>query len=245
MLRGKANCHDKLVHKLGERFDKAMKSYLIFSVVGFLCGSFLLAQTPPQQPVPSQGISLPAQTPSQEQGLGAAVEALKNLMGGSTNQPLAVLGKPAQPRELMALLPAELAGLRRTSSKGEKSGLLGAHVVFARGIYGTEGGSQFEVKITDLAALGPFGAVTNLGLMSSEIESEGDEGYERTGQYQGHKGREKYSNATKSGTATIMVNNRFLVEVEGRNIEAAQLSSALESLNLQPLDAMSKSTQNP
>lgn len=174
----------------------------------------------------------------------AAAEMLKNFIN-STNLPFAGVGKPAEPRELMALLPAEILELRRTSIKGEKSGLLGANVVFAHGTYGVETGPQFVVKIADLAALGPLGAVTGLGLMSSEIESEGDEGYERTNQYQGHKGVEKYSTASKSGTAKIMINNRFLVEIEGKNIEPQQLKSAIAGVNLDPLTQMFQASKSP
>lgn len=200
--------------------DDGMKSLSIAAV--FLAASTLCAQTP---------------------DMAKAAEALQTLMNAATNQSLPGVAAPLQPKELIALLPAEICGQRRTSAKGEKSGAMGINVAQASGSYGGNDAPGFDVKIIDLAAMGPLGALTGLGLVATEFESESDDGYERTVQYGDHKGVEKYSTASKSGSVTVIVNNRFTVEVEGRDIEAGQLKTAIEALDLNALNDLSRKTQ--
>jgi hypothetical protein len=76
--------------------------------------------------------------------------------------------------------------------------------------------------------------------MSAEIDSEGDSGYERTADYHGNKALEKYSAKTKSGTVTIMVGGRFLIEIEGEKIEPSQLKAAAESIDYGALDRLAQ-----
>ena len=186
-------------------------------------------------------IQLPA---DQGQAMAAATDMLKAFTG-ATNNPMAALGgKPAVDfRELKALLPEDIAGLRRTNAQGKKTSAFGAEVAEARGEYGEAGGAHMNVKITDLAAMGPFGALAGMTWTVAEVESEGDDGYEKTTTYAGFKGLEKYTQASKSGSAKVVVGNRFIVEIDGRGVEPASLKAAAESLNLQALDAMSKRPQ--
>lgn len=171
--------------------------------------------------------------------LAAAASLVQGLAGAKSN-PLASLGgKPAIDfRELKSALPDTLAGLRRTNVRGEKTGALGAEVSFAEGTYGTEGGPRFVVKISDLGALGPVAAFAGMAWAGTEIESEGDQGYERTTRYHGQKGLEKYSTTTRSGTANVAVANRFVVEITGRGIEPQQLKAAAEGLDYAALERL-------
>lgn len=189
---------------------------------------------------------LPAQnTPglpaNADEAMAAAAE-LMNAFQGGTNSPLAAMGgKPAVDfRELKALLPGELAGLPRTEASGKKTGAFGINVSVAEGRYGNADGPQIDLKITDMGAIGPLGAMAGLGWMSAEIDSEGNSGYERTVDYRGNKALEKYSAKSKSGTATVMVAGRFMIEVEGKNIEPAQLKAAGEAIDYDALDRIAK-----
>ncbi|MBU3665170.1 MAG: hypothetical protein FGM15_04725 [Chthoniobacterales bacterium] len=172
-----------------------------------------------------------------QQGMAAAAQMLKAMQGGSTNNPLAAVGgKPAVDfRELKALLPEELAGLHRTNAGGEKSGAFGVQVAMARGDYGSPDGPRLEVKITDLGAMGQLGAMAQFGWMATDIDREDDNGYERTATFRGAKGLEKYSAAQKSGSIKVMIGGRFLIEVEGDQVEPAQLMTAVEALDFDRL----------
>ncbi len=203
----------------------------------------LLAGALQAQNTSAPTLTLPPPVKSQKDGMAAAAEMLKGLLG-STNKPLAGLGKPvADLRELKALLPAEVCGLRRTGARAEKTGAFGASVAQARGSYGDGDGARFEIKITDLAAMGPFGALAGMGWVSAEVESEGDDGYERTTKYGAHKALEKYSSAAKSGSATVVVADRFIVEIQGQGIQADQLKAAATALDLQALENLAKRPQ--
>ena len=183
-------------------------------------------------------------SPAEGDAMAAVAQFMQAFQGG-TNNPLAAMGgQPAVDfRELRALLPEELAGLRRTNARGQKTGAFGANISEATGEYGESGGPRLEVKITDLGAMGPFGAMAGFGWMATEIDREGDDGYERTAQFQGRKGLEKYNTAAKSGSVNVMAGSRFMIDIQGNNIEPAQLKAAAEGLDLDALDRVAKRPQ--
>ncbi|MBE2180565.1 MAG: hypothetical protein IAE97_08855 [Chthoniobacterales bacterium] len=176
-----------------------------------------------------------------KEAMAAIAAMVKSFETGAPN-PLAALGgkEAVDFRQLKALLPEELAGLRRTNARGEKTGAFGANIATTTGEYGSPDGPRLTVKITDLGATGPFGALAGLGWLTSEVDSEGDDGYERTTMYGNYKGLEKYRGDSKSGSVNIVVANRFMVEVEGRGIEPIQLQTAAASLNLMALEQLAK-----
>lgn len=178
-------------------------------------------------------------------GMMAAAAQLMNAFQGGTNNPLAAMGgKTAVDfRELRALLPEEAAGLRRTSANGRKTGAFGVHVSEAVGDYGVSEGPRLEIKITDLGAMGPAAAMASLGWTATEVDSEGDQGYERTTDYQGRKGIEQFRTIDKSGTAKVMLGGRFMVEISGTNVEPSQLRAAVESLDLGALERIANRPQ--
>ena len=175
----------------------------------------------------------------------AAAAKFMNLLQGGTNSPFAAMGgKPAVDfRELRTLLPEEAAGVRRTAANGRKTGAFGVNISEATGEYGDAEGPRLEVKITDLGAMGPAAAMANLGWTATQIDSEGDDGYERTTEYQGRKGIEKYRTIDKSGSAKVMAGGRFLLEISGNNIEPAQLKAAVESVDLGALERLGNRPQ--
>lgn len=186
-------------------------------------------------------IQLPA---NKDQAMAAATDMLKAFTGASNNPMAALGGKPGVDfRELKALLPGEVAGLRRTNAQGKKTSAFGAEVTEARGEYGEAAGPHMNIKITDLAAMGPFGALAGMTWMVAEVESEDDDGYEKTTSYAGFKGLEKYTKSSKSGSAKVVVGNRFIVEIDGRGVEPVSLKAAAESIDLKALDALAKSPQ--
>jgi hypothetical protein len=168
-----------------------------------------------------------------KRALDAASGLLKGLSAG-TNNPLSKMGgQPAvNHSELKAILPAELSGLRRTNARGQKTEMMGLKVTQAEGEYGAPEGPHLKVKITDLGGMGALAGFAGLGWAATEVDSEGDEGYERTTNYGSNKALEKYRTKTKSGTTSLMVANRFMLEIDGRNVEPAQMKSALEAIDL-------------
>jgi hypothetical protein len=201
--------------------------------------------TPAGAPMPAEGLSVGPATKAtkgteMDQGLAMAAQLFQAFQGQATNNPLAALGgrNPMDFGELKAQLPEQIAGLRRTNARGQKTGLLGAEVSLAEGEYGGSGGPRLKAKITDLAGIGALGSFAGLAWMATEVDSEGDGGYERTTDYQGRKGLEKYDRTTRTGTATVVVRNRFLVEIEGSNVDGPQLKAAMDELDLSNLEKL-------
>ncbi len=190
-------------------------------------------------PCPAQA---PATGQDAQQAMAEAAKFFQALTNG-TNNPLRALGGKAAVdfRQLKAQLPESLAGLRRTNARGQKTGVMGANVTTAEGEYGEGDGSRLAVKITDLGAMGALGSLAGMGWTASEIDSEGDEGYERTTEYGGNKGLEKYQTATRSGSVNILVAGRFMVEITGREITPEQLMTAALGVDLAALASLGAS----
>ncbi len=139
-------------------------------------------------------------------------------------------------RELRDLLPERLAGMKRASTSGEKTGAMGFNVSTAEATY-EDGDSRLEVKITDAAGVGM--ALLGLAAWSTvEIDRESDDGYERTTLIEGHKGFEKYDRNTRRGELSLIVAERFIVNIEGRDVDEKVFRNAVKKLNLGKLEKM-------
>jgi hypothetical protein len=228
-----------------------MRNTAVSLCVWFFSTCLLGAQEPAPTPgvvtpMPPEGLSVgpatkaPSADPA-EPGMEAAVAGLlQAFQGGNPGNPLAKLGggPVVDFRELKALLPGEMSGLRRSGARGEKSGFMGAEVSVAEGDYGAPDGPRFKVKITDLGGIGALGRLAGMAWMGLEVDSEGDHGYERTGMFQGHKGHEKYDKIARTGSSTVTVRDRFLVEIAGSDVEPAQMKAAMDAMILPDLEKL-------
>jgi hypothetical protein len=161
------------------------------------------------------------------------MKAMGALMSGGTNTAAVV-----DFRELKALLPVSLDGMKRAKASGEKSGAMGMTVTFAEGIYEADDGGNIHVKISDNAGIGGFMAFAQAGWAASEIDRESDTGFERTTTYGKNKAREEYDNNGKSGKVDILVGGRFMVEVSGNNVTWETIQAAAKKVDLTKLEAL-------
>lgn len=134
-------------------------------------------------------------------------------------------------RKLKEMLPEKLAGMDRKSSEGEKSGGFGMVFSSARATYKSDDNASLEVNIVDSGGVGMV--IMGMAAWSQiEVDRETEEGYERTTMVDGFKAFEKYNNKTQSGEMSIIVDSRFIVTVNGRNITEAQLKEAIGGLDV-------------
>ncbi|MFH0907501.1 MAG: hypothetical protein V1929_01900 [bacterium] len=166
------------------------------------------------------------QTPPNMQEL---MKAMGQMMSPGTNASALV-----DFRELKALLPASLEGMKRTNASGEKSGALGMAVAFAEGTYEADSGGRVEIKITDLAGTGSALGLAR-GWTITEIDRESDTGYERTTTIGGHKAYEKYDGEQKRGEVQVMVKEHFMVEISGSDVSMETMKEALGKIDLDQL----------
>ncbi|GAB5551086.1 MAG: hypothetical protein Sapg2KO_06770 [Saprospiraceae bacterium] len=137
-------------------------------------------------------------------------------------------------RELKALLPERLAGMKRTNIEGEKTGMGGFKYSVAKATY-EKGDSRMEVSILDGA--GFAGVVSGMAAWSLiEVDRETDTGYERTTTIDGYKAFESFDSEQEEGQLSVVVEDRFIVNIEGDRIPTDKdLKRALDGLNLSKL----------
>ena len=144
-------------------------------------------------------------------------------------------------RELKALLPAELDGLRRTSASGEKTNAFGMNVSKAEGEFKSEdNSSSIKITIVDMGSMRGFAGLAAFGWTMTEIDKETEHGYERTIEYKGCKGIEEYDTERNYGKKEIMAAKRFMVTVEGYNVTKEAIDDALDEVHIDELEQMKK-----
>lgn len=165
--------------------------------------------------------------------MGQLMQAMGAMLGGGTNAATAAV---ADFRELKALLPADLPGMKRTNASGEKNSVMGMTIAEAEGQYqAAEGEGHITIKISDMGGTGAIAGMMQYGWASMEVDKESDTGYERSTTIAGNKAMEKFDTANKSGSTQILVNKHFTVEVSGYGITPEQLTAAVGKVDLAKL----------
>jgi hypothetical protein len=139
-------------------------------------------------------------------------------------------------RKLKALLPESMAGMDRTSHTGEKVGAMGFKMSTAQAEY-ADGDQFLEVSVVDFAGVSMILA-SAAAWTSVEIDKETDTGYERTTMIDGYKAFEEYDSQRKKGQVSIIAEDRFIITVEGRNIEEGALREALDAVSIDKLKGL-------
>ena len=173
------------------------------------------------------------------QGMADAMAKMGVAVGGAVSEAAKTIGTAIEPvdfRELKALLPAGIGAMKRTSSEGEKGGGFGIVVAHAQGRFEGDGGN-IDLKITDPGNLSGFAAMAAMW-MNMELDKETDTGYEKTGTANGRRFHEKYDKSAKSGEYTVIVGNRFMVEINGHGVDMPTMKKAIDQLDLAKLESM-------
>ena len=168
--------------------------------------------------------------------MGDAMAAMGAAMSGAANA-----GKKVETvsyQELKALLPESLPGMKRTDATGEKSSAMGMQVSNAEGRYSSDDGSSTTIKITDIGSMTGLAGMTAYAWAKVDIDRESDTGYEKTTSFNGYKAHEKYDKSSKSGEISVLVGDRFIVEVDGSNVDMDAIKSTLGKVDLGKLNSM-------
>lgn len=160
-----------------------------------------------------------AGTTAANEGMAAAAKALEGFagaLGGAT--PTGPDGKPVQPvgfRDLQTALP-EVAGWERAQPTGER---MTSPVAFsqAEASY-SMGDAQIQVKVVDSAFSQILIAPWSM-FLATGYEKESSSGYEKATAINGNPGFERWNRENKDGEVNLVVAKRFLVTVEGNNID--------------------------
>ncbi len=144
--------------------------------------------------------------------------------------------EPVSAEKLQSRLPEEVDGLARTGVERAESGAMGMKMSMTTAEYeGTEG-RRASIVISDLGGLG-MGAMSAAAWSMTEFDRTTSSGFERTVRFDGLKAMESQSSAGGyvHTELNILVGQRFLVQVKGRNVELDALRDAARALDLRDL----------
>lgn len=131
--------------------------------------------------------------------------------GGKSDQ------KPVDPvsfRDMIALMP-DLDGWEKAKPTGERMSAPFAYSM-AEAAY-TKGDSRIEVKMTD-SGFNQLLLMPYAMFLSAGYEKETSDGYEKSTKVNGQPGWEKWDSSSKNGELNALVGKRFLVQIEGSQV---------------------------
>lgn len=149
--------------------------------------------------------------------------------------------EPVHFRELMALLPQEIDGMQASKPTGERASTFGVKVSHAEVKFHGKNGEQITVKITDLGTLKGIAAMSRYAWTMGEFDRETESGYERTISYKGYKGFERYDEPDRQGELDFIVGNRFIVEIDGYDVDMKGLEAVRDQIPFERLERLSES----
>lgn len=170
--------------------------------------------------------SAEAAAESAVKGLEQMAKGLEQMAAGQT--PTSPDGKPIEPvkfQDLIALLP-QVDGWEMSKPEGERmtSPFPSAN---AKVTY-TKGDANVDVEIVD-SAFNQLLLTPIAMFLQSGYSQESTSGYEKSATVNGQPGWEKWNSDSKTGEVNALVNKRFLVTIEGNNLNDTQVLKDIAS----------------
>ncbi len=156
-----------------------------------------------------------------------AKKALDEMSNGQTKEPVNF-------RELQTVLPDDLVGMEQTDKSGQTTGSFGYKISQASGKYEGSDGKMVEIDVIDTGGFAA-GIMGMAAWASVTIDKEDSNGFERSTTIKGYKAFEKYTKNNNRSEISLLVDERFVVKVEGRNMSMDDLRSAVDDLELDGL----------
>ena len=142
---------------------------------------------------------------------------------------------PVQLDQLKPLLPDTFAGLPRTETRADRSGVKGFMVAKAEGIYGA-GGKRVDLEVTDTGgAAGFVGLAAWAGVQGEHEDSQRREVTRQEGDRMVHEVVNKHGG---SNEYTVVVAQRFIVSASGSGVDLDTLKSGVNAVDLGKLQSL-------
>lgn len=163
------------------------------------------------------------------QGAGGSIA---ESVEAALKSPVASASGALSAESLAAILPKTLAGLPLAEIEHASLGAgLGSS---AEARYGS-GDATARLDLVDVAPMGGISAVT--ASLNVQRDRQTATGYERLGKVNGRMTGEKWDSATRRSEYNVLVADRVMVSAEGRGVHIDDLKQAVESLDLDAIEA--------
>lgn len=165
-------------------------------------------------------------------GLENMAKGLGGLTGGDPN------AKPVEPvsfRDLQTTF-GDMAGWEKGKPTGER---MTAPINFSRAeVDYRKGDSRIQIQISD-SAFNQMMVMPFAMFLTAGYEKETENGYERSTKVGEHPGWEKWNTQRKNGELNAIVGKRFIVQVDGRNVDDVQaLHAAMATVDFAKLTSL-------
>lgn len=175
-----------------------------------------------------------ASTPASDAvaGMQQMADAIKQMSGeGSDLKEV----EPVSFRDLQTVLP-DFSGWEKGAPSGEK---MSAPIAISKTeVTYTKDEMRIEASVVDTGYRQMF-FMPYMMMMAVGYEKESGTGYEKGTMIKGNPGFEKWDSEAKDGELAVVVNKRFFVQVQGRNItDNTVLREYLDKVDLGKLGAM-------
>jgi len=137
--------------------------------------------------------------------------------------------------QLKPFVPVSFAGLARTATSAEKTGVMGLMVSKAQASYSDGANQSIDLEVSDTG--GASGLMALAGWAGVQGEKEDQYGSEKTMTV---NGRLVHEMSRKDGNSeyTLVLGQRFIVSAKGHRVALDQLKAAVSSLELGKLEAL-------
>ncbi len=170
--------------------------------------------------------------------MAKGMEEMAKALGQMSDEVVDSKVEPVDYKDLKSLLPGDLRGLNRTDASGEKTSALGMKISQATAEYENNDGGSIEIEITDMGNMNKLVRMTQLAWLATDIDQEGDSGYEKTTTIKGHRAFESWDKDQEYGQVTLFVAERFVVKVDGNNVDMDDIKKAVDKIDLNKLAKM-------
>jgi hypothetical protein len=143
-------------------------------------------------------------------------------------------------KKLKELMPAEVAGLKRTDNSGEKNKIGDFQLSQAKATYTKEADDAPRVTIEIIDYGSAPGMSEGIAAWTQlEVDRDSDSGHEKTLKIKDkYAAYETFQKDGQSGNLQIYVAKRYIVTIATSNLPAEQLQKTAEAISLDKLEAL-------
>jgi hypothetical protein len=164
--------------------------------------------------------------------MAAAMGALGTVISGGKGV------DPVQLDVLKPMLPDTVAGLPKTASSSDRSGVAGLMVAKVANTYSDNQGKRVDLEVMDTGGAAGLMGLAGWAAIGAQSEKENESRIERTRKEGTRMVHEEISKTGGTNNFTLVLADRFVVSAKGNGVGIDALKSAVGGLDLNKLETM-------